>query len=70
MTASIPHSRMRLRKLRLTNPKSLNAWIAVISSVLLLLATVSTAFCVFQATLEWSSINKFWSSFSVSYRIS
>lgn len=53
MTASIPHSRMRLRKLRLTNPKSINAGIAVISSVLLLLATVSTAFCVFQATL-WS----------------
>lgn len=38
---------------RLTDPKSVNAWIAVISSVLLLAATVTTAFCVFEATL-WS----------------
>ncbi len=53
MVANILYSRKRLRKLRLTNPKNINAWIAVISSVLLLSATVSTAFCVFQATL-WS----------------
>lgn len=53
MAATILHSRKRLRKLRLINPKSITAWIAVISSVLLLAATVSTAFCVFEATL-WS----------------
>ncbi len=53
MAASIPQSRKRLRRIRLTDPKNVNAWIAVISSILLLAATVSTAFCVFQATL-WS----------------
>ena len=53
MAATIPQSRKRLRKLKFTNPKTVNAWIAVISSVLLLAATVSTAFCVFEATL-WS----------------
>jgi len=53
MAASIPYSRLRLRRLKLTDPKSITAWIAVISSALLLFATVSTAFCVFQATL-WS----------------
>ena len=52
MAASIPQSRKRLR-IRLTDPKSVNAWIAVISSILLLAATVTTAFCVFEATL-WS----------------
>jgi hypothetical protein len=53
MASSILHSRKRLRKLKFTNPKTVNAWIGVISSVLLLAATVSTAFCVFEATL-WS----------------
>lgn len=44
-------SRLRLRKLRFEKPKNVNTLIAVISSTLLLLATVGTAFCVFQATL-------------------
>ena len=53
MASSILHSRKRLRKVKFTNPKTVIAWIGVISSVLLLAATVSTAFCVFEATL-WS----------------
>ena len=68
MAASISHSRLRLRRLKLTDPKSINAWIAVISSVLLLLATVSTAFCVFQATL-WSGHQSISCGQASAYRI-
>ena len=39
------------RKLILSKPKNINAWIAAISSALLLMATIGSAFSVFQATL-------------------
>ena len=68
MALSILHSRKRLRKLRLTNPKSINAWIAVISSTLLLLATVGTAFCVFEATL-WTGQQSIYYGQASAYRI-
>ena len=68
MSAGISQSKKRLRKIRLTDPKSVNAWIAVISSVLLLAATVSTAFCVFEATL-WSGSQSISFGQASAYRI-
>lgn len=61
-------SRLRLRKLRLANFKNVNAWIAVISSTLLLLATVATAFCVFEATL-WTGQQSIYYGQASAYRI-
>lgn len=43
--------RRERRKLRLSKPKNIKAWIAAISSALLLMATIGSAFSVFQATL-------------------
>ncbi|WP_455282573.1 hypothetical protein [[Eubacterium] cellulosolvens] len=51
MAGNIPLAKKELRKLKLPRSKNTNVWIAVISSTLLLMATVATAFCVFQATL-------------------
>ncbi|MFC1506735.1 hypothetical protein ACFLQ6_06660 [Thermoproteota archaeon] len=39
------------RRLILSKPKNINAWIAAISSALLLMATIGSAFSVLQATL-------------------